>query len=150
MLHTLFFSHASTWLLFLALSALLVGSVLNMIIYRLPRMLDAEWRKECDIFLKRPLTPEKPVNLFFPRSFCPACKTTIPGWHNIPLLSYCLLRGQFAACQQAISPRYPLVELLCLILSLLAGFYFGPTLTLLFALLFIFITLCFCFWQLVV
>lgn len=122
----------------LGLLALAVGSLLNVIIYRLPLMLQAEWQAQCNELLPLPEAPLTPaINLFFPRSFCPHCNTTIPAWHNIPIISYCLLRGTCRQCQQTIPLCYPLVEASCLILSLVAAWFFGFGLSLVFVLLFI-------------
>jgi leader peptidase (prepilin peptidase) / N-methyltransferase len=132
----------SLYLIFLGITALLVGSFLNVLIYRLPRMLETEWRSECQVLLN----PNKPhpqqsttFNLFLPRSSCPHCQKTIPFWHNIPVISFLLLKGRCCFCQQAISWQYPLVESASLILSLIAALHFGFSLTLIYALFFIWI-----------
>ena len=129
----------------LGLFSLVIGSFLNVLIYRLPLMLQTEWRNECQQLLKLPEPSEKSVNLFFPRSFCPSCKKMISTWQNIPLLSYICLRGRCGHCHQSISIRYPLVEVLCMSLSVCAGLVFGCNLTLLFALLFIWLMISMCF-----
>lgn len=123
--------------------ALLIGSLLNVIIYRLPIMLQEEWRNECSQFFKIPVKkPALPaVNLFFPRSFCQACKHKIPIYRNIPLLSFILQKGKCHHCQKPISYSYPIVELLCLVLSLIALWHFGMQLKLFYALIFIWIVL---------
>ncbi len=134
-------------LLFIALGiiALLIGSFLNVVIYRLPRMLKAEWRTECEAFLNLGKNPQKsPFNLFVPRSTCCTCARIIPFWHNIPIISFLILKGRCAYCKSSISWQYPLVESICLILSLTAGLYFGLNLTLLFALGFIWMLICLC------
>lgn len=112
--------------LLLALFALAIGSLLNVIIYRLPLMIHADWTGTA-----------RTVNLFFPRSFCPYCKKTIPALGNIPLLSYCLQRGRCKNCHHPISWRYPVVESLSCFLALFAAWHFGFNFTLLFALFFI-------------
>ena len=129
---------------FLGLFCLAVGSLLNVIIYRLPLMLQAEWSSQCRSLLNIPGEPQQKINLFYPRSFCPQCNHQIPFWHNIPLLSYMILRGRCHKCQQHIPGRYPLIEATCLILSLLAAWIFGFNLSLLFALLFIWLLICLC------
>lgn len=129
----------------LGLLSLTVGSFLNVLIYRLPLMMNAEWRVECRDLLQLPAEAEEKVNLFFPRSFCPSCKKLIHAWQNIPLFSYIFLRGRCAQCKQSISLRYPLVEVLCMVLSLCAAYFFGFTPTLVFALLFIWILIGLCF-----
>jgi leader peptidase (prepilin peptidase)/N-methyltransferase len=125
--------------LVLAIVALVIGSLLNVIIYRLPLMIEADLEKECADHLHLPEPPENKVNLFFPRSFCPACKAMIPAGFNIPLLGYCLLRGRCRQCKQPIPIRYPIVELLSCLLALLAAWHFGFNLTLVFVLVFIWI-----------
>lgn len=124
---------------FLVLLSLSIGSLLNVVIFRLPKMLQLQWQHDCECLLKLPCSDQKRINLFFPRSFCPACKSPVKAIHNIPLLSYILLRGKCAGCDQPISFRYPLVEALTASLSIYAAWHFGFNLTLVFALLFIWI-----------
>ncbi len=112
---------------------LLMGSFLNVVIYRLPLMMSAAESTH-------PL--KKTFNLFLPRSHCPACKTRIPAWHNIPLLSYFILKGKCHACQHVIPYQYPLVEATSMLLSFLMAWMFGYQLALLFALLFVWILIC--------
>jgi len=131
-----------TSLVFFSLFSLAVGSLLNVIIYRLPLMLLSDWTNECQQLLTLPEKKQSTVNLFFPRSFCPSCKSTIPFWHNIPLVSYCLLSGRCHQCKTPISWRYPSIEALCLFLSLLAVWQIGLGITLLFVLIFIYIIIC--------
>lgn len=129
----------------LGIFALLVGSFLNVVIYRLPRMLNATWKEECRTLLNKtsPIKKnDKKINLCFPRSFCPGCNQTIPAWHNIPILSFMILKGRSACCKKAISWQYPLVEIICLVLSVFAALHFGFSPTLLFALVFIWIIIC--------
>lgn len=130
---------------FLALFSLAIGSLLNVFIHRLPIMLQAQWACQCRELLSLPVEQTSPVNLFFPRSFCPSCKTTIPFWHNIPILSYLILRGRCSHCRISIPIFYPLVELLCMVLSVLAAWHFGFNITLVFALLFLWVLLVLCF-----
>lgn len=122
----------------LGVFALAIGSLLNVIIYRLPLMLQADWNKEsCQS--QSTNDSESTINLFFPRSFCPQCKTTIPARFNIPILGYYLLLGRCINCKQPISLRYPFVELLSCLLALLAAWYFDFNLSLVFALVYIWI-----------
>lgn len=123
----------------LGLAFLAIGSLLNVIIYRLPLMIEAEWRLQCQQALTLPTDDKKKINLFFPRSFCPQCNHLIAWWYNLPLISYCLLRGRCRYCQESISWRYPLVEASCLLLSLYAVFHFGLGIELLWALPFLWI-----------
>ncbi|GGI75925.1 prepilin peptidase [Legionella impletisoli] len=128
-----------TFTVLFGIFCLCVGSLLNVFIHRLPRMMIASWTEECRSFLELPEQPTEKINLFTPRSHCPECKTPIPAWHNIPILSYCVLKGRSHCCKKRISLRYPFVEGLCLVLSLFAAWHFGYTLPLVFALLFIWI-----------
>jgi leader peptidase (prepilin peptidase) / N-methyltransferase len=103
---------------FIAVAAalgLVVGSFLNVVIYRLPIMLERQWQAQCaHASHGAPEAPgaQRPFNLVVPRSCCPACKAPITALQNIPLLSYLALRGRCAHCQRSISLRYPAVELL--------------------------------------
>lgn len=117
--------------------SLLIGSLLNVFIYRLPRMLEAEFRADCCCLLNMPNESATPMNLFLPRSFCPACKHTVRAQDNIPIISYLLLKGRCHYCQHTIPSRYPLVEALSCCLALFASWQLGINLTLLFALVFI-------------
>jgi leader peptidase (prepilin peptidase)/N-methyltransferase len=128
---------------FIALSGvlgLLVGSFLNVVIYRLPRMLERQWRAECADFaaslaatpaaLATPAAPaiaEAPpaFNLLVPGSSCPSCHEPIRAIHNIPLVSYAVLGGRCAYCRAPISARYPLVELITGLLTAVAAWRFG-------------------------
>ncbi|MDH5184666.1 MAG: A24 family peptidase [Gammaproteobacteria bacterium] len=120
-------AHSGYFYTTIALLGLLIGSFLNVVIYRLPRMLDTEWTTECKKFLKLSDDDAKhaPFNLSLPRSHCPRCHTEIPGWRNIPLISYLLQRGKCHQCGAAISPRYPLVELVTALLSLFLAWHYG-------------------------
>lgn len=101
---------------FLFVIGLSVGSFLNVIIYRLPQMIEAEDQDQ-----------EPPFNLSTPSSHCPCCQTPIRWYHNIPLLSYVLLRGQCPHCQMHISWQYPSVELIAGLVPLGCLYYFGLT-----------------------
>ena len=96
-----------------ALFGMLVGSFLNVVIHRLPRMLERQWASECAELGGQPAPGSDKFNLMWPRSRCPHCDHQI-SWHeNIPVLSYLLLRARCASCGAKISARYPLVELVC-------------------------------------
>lgn len=126
------------YLILLGIFSLLVGSFLNVVIYRLPIMLKAEWKKECEALLTpKKITKTKAFNLWFPRSHCPQCQKTIPFWHNIPVLSFILLKARCVFCKQPIAWQYPFIEALTLVLSLCAAIHFGFTPALGFALLLI-------------
>ena len=96
-----------------ALFGLLFGSFLNVVIHRLPLMLERRWAAECAELSGQPAPDEgTPLNLLKPRSRCPACKAPIHWYQNLPVLSWLVLRGRCAACGKGISARYPLVELM--------------------------------------
>ena len=106
---------------------LLVGSFLNVVIHRLPIMLERQWREQCAESSAAGAAPEpsERYDLVVPRSACPACRAPIPAWRNIPVLSWLLLRGRCANCQARISVRYPLIELLCGLLTAAVVWRFG-------------------------
>jgi leader peptidase (prepilin peptidase)/N-methyltransferase len=112
---------------------LVVGSFLNVVIYRLPIILEREWRAQAAELLPdahaQTMVSEVPVaaryTLSVPRSACPVCKAPIAVWHNIPVVSWLLLRGRCAACKTKISARYPLVELATALLSGWVAWHFG-------------------------
>lgn len=114
------------WIGFALLLGLLVGSFLNVVIHRLPIMLEQGWRRDCQELLgQTPAESSPPYNLVTPRSACPQCHTAIKAWQNIPLLSWLWLRGRCAACGHPISVQYPLVELASGLLTALAAWHFG-------------------------
>ncbi|MBV1931617.1 MAG: prepilin peptidase [Porticoccaceae bacterium] len=123
---------------------LLIGSFLNVVIYRLPLQLQLAWRSEALDFLgQKPeldhdptKQPSNKFSLVHPPSRCPHCETLIKPWQNIPVISYLILRGKCKACSAAISIRYPAVELVCGLMSAFVIFHFGFTGQGLFALLF--------------
>lgn len=115
---------------------LMVGSFLNVVIYRLPVMMHRGWRKECREFLELPaIEGEEPLNLLLPGSRCPSCKTAIKAHQNIPVLSYLLLGGKCGHCGTPISRRYPLIEAFTGFCSAAAAWHFGYAAELPFALL---------------
>ncbi len=101
------------WLVLSALLGLCIGSLLNVVAHRLPVMMQRAW--DADLAEAQGREPETlpRFNLFLPASHCPACKTKLKAWQNIPVLSYLLLRGKCGHCSSHISLRYPFVELLC-------------------------------------
>lgn len=112
-------------LLLLALLGLLVGSFLNVLIYRLPKMMELQWAADCAEASGQSTPPAAPFNLWVPRSTCPHCGTAIAWYDNMPLLSYALLRGRCRHCQAPISLRYPLVELSSALLFGFCGWHWG-------------------------
>ncbi|HEY6130655.1 MAG TPA: A24 family peptidase [Halioglobus sp.] len=104
---------------------LLVGSFLNVVIYRLPLMLESRWRRDCCELLEiEREVQETPLNLATPNSHCPQCKAAIRPWQNIPVLSYLLLRGKCANCAAPISLRYPSIELVTGLMTLALAWRF--------------------------
>ncbi|MFA6970265.1 MAG: A24 family peptidase [Gallionella sp.] len=104
---------------------LLVGSFLNVVIHRIPKMLELGWRQQCaELHGEAPVHSET-YNLMVPRSACPDCHHAISAWENIPVASYLLLRGKCRGCQAAISPRYPIVEAISGLLCGFAAWHFG-------------------------
>ncbi|MBT5719732.1 MAG: prepilin peptidase [Gammaproteobacteria bacterium] len=115
---------------------LLVGSFLNVVVYRLPIMLQRDWRAQCCDYLEiENPTPDnnessakfEVFNLQKPDSHCPLCNHKIRAWENVPVLSYLFLGGKCSSCKTKISIRYPAVELVSGVLSGLVAIYFGAT-----------------------
>ena len=117
---------------------LLVGSFLNVVIYRVPEGLNRNWKLQAKQVLDMPLEQGEGerFNILMPPSHCPSCKTAIKPWQNIPILSYVLLKGQCRHCHTAISLRYPLVELLTGLVFAICAWKFGATWTALAAMVF--------------
>ncbi|ELM3751110.1 A24 family peptidase [Aeromonas dhakensis] len=131
--------HSLPWLYFslVFLFSLMIGSFLNVVIHRLPIMLEREWQAEYLSYFnpETQLQQEERYNLMVPRSACPHCGHAITAMENIPLLSWLWLKGRCRECQAPISARYPLVELLTALLSLVVAATFPPGWALLAALL---------------
>lgn len=118
----------NTPLFFVAIAGilgLLVGSFLNVVIYRLPKMMEHGWQAQCAELNGQPPVDHEPFNLVLPRSACPHCRHPISALENIPLLSYLFLRGKCAGCGTPISLRYPIVEAVSGVLSTFAAWHFG-------------------------
>ena len=121
-------SHVLAFVLSAALLGLLIGSFLNVVIYRLPIMMQREWRAQALEYLECP--PEQiseRFNLLLPSSRCPHCDHQIRAWENIPVVSWLALCGKCSSCRAPISSRYPLVELACGLLSGYVAWHFGFT-----------------------
>jgi len=108
---------------------LLLGSFLNVVIYRLPKMLEAQWAAECAEISGKDVLEGQPFNLMVPRSRCQQCGHQISWYENIPVLSYLFLRGKCSSCSTPISLRYPLVELATGALFYWCIWHWGATLT---------------------
>ncbi|HEY4340098.1 MAG TPA: A24 family peptidase [Steroidobacteraceae bacterium] len=129
-----------TWISLIFVFGLLVGSFLNVVIHRVPIMLDREWRSQAEAVLREGVADDQEpsasqkeevaparYNLVVPRSACVKCGALITASQNIPVISYLLLKGKCAKCGVRISPRYPVVELSTAILSALVAWKFGIT-----------------------
>lgn len=110
------------------LFALLVGSFLNVVIYRLPIMMERDWKAQAREILELPTADESVFTLTVPRSRCRECKRMIRAWENIPVFSYLLMRGKCRGCGTSISAFYPLVELLTACLATFVFWHFGANL----------------------
>jgi leader peptidase (prepilin peptidase)/N-methyltransferase len=105
---------------------LLVGSFLNVLIYRLPVMMERDWRAQARDMLALPAEEKtETFNLFLPHSRCPHCAHKIRAWENLPVISYLFLGGKCSSCKAPISKRYPLIELACGLLSAFIAWHFG-------------------------
>jgi len=120
-----------------ALLGLFVGSFLNVVIHRLPRMMERDWHVQAAELRGEPVEPTERFNLATPRSRCPHCGHLIGALENIPVLSYLVLRGRCGHCGAGISMRYPIVEAFTALLSGYAAWHFGFGLAAAGALLFI-------------
>ena len=112
--------------------SLTIGSFLNVVIYRLPQMLQRQWQQECREFLQAELKPNlpplpEPISLAKPNSRCPQCGHNIHFYENIPVVSWLILKGRCSQCHNAISARYPLVELTTAVLSVIVAIHFGAS-----------------------
>lgn len=104
---------------------LCIGSFLNVVIYRLPKIMQRDWELQCAELRGEKAPQQEPFNLAWPRSHCPACAQPISALQNIPLASYLALGGKCAACGARISPRYPLIEALSGLAGAYAAWHFG-------------------------
>ena len=125
--HILFYTTVS-------LISLIVGSFLNVVIYRTPKMMEYTWYHDCREFLAEEVAHIKPkiipqVTLSKPDSTCPKCDHKIRFYENIPVFSWLFLKGRCSQCSNKISARYPLIELATMLLSLIAAYHFGATIT---------------------
>lgn len=118
------------WFFFsaLALLGLVVGSFLNVLITRLPRMMEARWRAEAaDILDQAPPEDSDAFNIAVPRSACPACGTPVRSIHNLPVISFIMLRGRCASCHARIAWHYPAIELAAALMAVVVGLRFGAS-----------------------
>lgn len=113
----------------MGLLGLLVGSFLNVVVYRLPKMMERQWAAECAELAGKEVDASEPFNLMVPRSRCPHCGHQIRWFENIPVVSYAVLGGKCAACKAPIRLRYPVVELVTGALFLWSGWQWGASAT---------------------
>jgi len=133
-IHLFLQTHPVALIATLFLLGLIIGSFLNVVIYRLPIMMEHDWRVQCCELLNIPNKVDNQLlGLIKPRSHCPHCKHLIRAWENIPVFSYLVLKGKCSACNKPISPRYPFIELLTGILTAIIAWRFGYGMQTLFA-----------------
>ena len=124
-------SYPAAFIILAAILGLLIGSFLNVVIYRLPLMMERSWRTQCQELTGATPPPstvseqEKPFNLVTPRSRCPHCGHPITALENIPVISYLWLRGRCSACGKTIPARYPIIEFVTALLSGITAWHFG-------------------------
>jgi leader peptidase (prepilin peptidase) / N-methyltransferase len=118
----------NSWIfqLFVFLLGLSIGSFLNVVIYRLPKIMETQWNRDCREHLGQTLeAEEKAFNLSQPSSHCPTCNHKIRPWENIPVVSWLILKGRCSNCHNPISPRYPIIETATGLFSLAVAYHFG-------------------------
>lgn len=118
-------SSVIAWLTITLLFGLMVGSFLNVVIYRLPVMMQREWQEQCNELSGQVSAPESKYNLSRPRSRCPHCQHAISAIENIPVISYLFLGGKCRSCKAPISMRYPIIEIITGLMSAIVAWYFG-------------------------
>ncbi|AKH68908.1 prepilin signal peptidase PulO-like peptidase [Spongiibacter sp. IMCC21906] len=104
---------------------LLFGSFFNVVIYRLPKIMERNWHQECRLLLELPEQAETPFGLSLPHSHCPKCNAAVKAWQNIPVVSFLLLRGRCASCKTSIGLRYPAIEIATSALAVFSLLHFG-------------------------
>ncbi|ENX23768.1 MULTISPECIES: prepilin peptidase [Acinetobacter] len=131
-----FIENPTALYLAVGLFSLCIGSFLNVVIFRTPKMMEQEWHQECQMLLnpEQPIIDQSKLTLSQPASTCPKCDSAIRWYQNIPVISWLALRGKCGTCQNPISIRYPFIELLTMLCSLVVVAVFGPTLKMLFGL----------------
>ncbi|MFK0572162.1 prepilin peptidase [Endozoicomonas sp.] len=114
----------------LTIIGLIVGSFLNVVIHRLPIMMERQWQQQSEAILHPEKEPDPlpAYNLMVPASTCPSCQHKIRAWENIPVISYLFLRGKCSGCKNAISFRYPAIEIISAVMTVVIGLTYGFTL----------------------
>ena len=113
------------FLFFCGILGLLVGSFLNVVVHRLPKMMEQDWQCQCAELRGEEMPAIEPISLIKPRSRCPSCGHAITALENIPIISWLVLRGKCSACHATISARYPIVEAITGLLSAFAAMHLG-------------------------
>ncbi|PSJ18300.1 prepilin peptidase [Nitrosomonas supralitoralis] len=121
----------------IAFLGLMIGSFLNVVIYRLPEMIKRDWLQQCAELQGQENKTLPTFNLITPRSACVHCGHNLSAWENIPVVSYLFLRGRCSQCNAHISPRYPIVEVLTALMSGFVAWHYGYGLTTIAALIFV-------------
>lgn len=117
--------HPLVFVGFSLLLGLVVGSFLNVVILRMPPLMEYHWKKDYAEFTETEFTEQKPPGIALARSHCPQCKNQLSAWHNIPVVSFLILQGKCAFCKKSISIRYPAIELITGILTALMAYMYG-------------------------
>lgn len=134
---TLIQQNSTIFIILASLLGLVIGSFLNVVIHRLPIMMEMDWRDQCASLSGIDKTVKaKKYNLITPRSTCPHCQKAIAAWHNIPVISFLMLSGKCKECKASINWRYPVVEIISALLVGLAAYQFGFSLNTLAAIIF--------------
>lgn len=142
----MFLLYPTSFWVFAAVLGLIVGSFLNVVIYRLPLMLQSAWRDQCQELLELERQPQtERFNLVVPRSRCPHCGHAIGALENIPVFSFIFLRGRCAECKREISKRYPAIELSSGVLAALLAAHYGFGIQAFAALLFVWVLIALAF-----
>ena len=124
-------THPVAWLFISICLGLMVGSFLNVVIYRIPVMLQRDWKTQCQMMLAEEKgeefveQPQERFNLAYPNSRCPSCEAPIKAWQNIPVISWLTLKGKCANCEAGISVRYPIIEAVTGTITGLIAWHFG-------------------------
>jgi leader peptidase (prepilin peptidase)/N-methyltransferase len=118
-------SNSTFYLICVGLISLCIGSFLNVVIHRLPIIMEREWQQQCAELAGEQIPAQEQLTLNTPGSRCPHCGHKITASENIPVVSYLLLKGRCSACKAKISPRYPIIEAVTAILSVLVAAHFG-------------------------
>lgn len=131
-----FIQNTTALYLFIGILSLCIGSFLNVVIYRTPKIIEQQWHTECQLLLhpEQPIIDHEKLSLSSPPSTCPNCHTGIRWYQNIPIISWLWLRGKCSECKNPISMRYPFIELLTVVCSICVVAVFGATVQMLFGL----------------